>query len=489
LQARAQSDEIIWANPVNMSNSLDSTSTDPFLLADPAGVVHLFWAEKVGISPTNQPETLLYSRLSGDVWSNPVDIFFSPLSDGNPVIGYPHAVLDQTGRIHLIWTSEPNFPYYALNYSSAPADHADLVQTWEPKKVLSEDLTGSKYSIHIAYSPPNILHILYSQGAQGEAPLEDRSVAYMRSEDLGATWSEPVTIFTVPVVSWGTSDTRLLFEPPSNLYASWTVWDETGNGYRIYFTRSLDNGLTWEEPVAITEKIEGEYERDWNNLALMGENHIMALWEGGYRAYRYAQYSTDAGQTWTEPVDTFPYLIGDNGYVEFARDSNDTMHAFLAQRVREGSNASSDIEIEALWHSVWEGGDRWRDPTLADIRTDTEHITNPKVVIVNGNKVVVAWYQSQIYDIYTAVGIIQNAPEIPSVPWEQPAPVQIETSEPSVVQSSTVQTQIPLQGTSQIQSQANPTVQPGNNILLSLVPSLVVILFITAILFIRNRNS
>ena len=43
----AQASEILWSSPQNVSNTPDFTSTDPFLLADPAGYAHLFWAERV----------------------------------------------------------------------------------------------------------------------------------------------------------------------------------------------------------------------------------------------------------------------------------------------------------------------------------------------------------------------------------------------------------------------------------------------------------
>ncbi|MCC6955726.1 MAG: exo-alpha-sialidase [Anaerolineales bacterium] len=487
-QASAQSDEILWENQINISNSPDATSIDPFLLADPAGVAHLFWAEKVGDLSTNQPDTLLYSQLKDGVWSKPVDIFFAPLSDGAPVINFPHAVIDQAGKIHLIWLSEPNAPNYSLNYSSAYAEQAGIVQAWEPKRILADDLTGSLYSIHIAYDPPSTLHILYARGAQGSNPEDDRSVAYIRSTDLGKTWSEPRALLTVPVISWGASCTRLLFEAPHNLYASWVLWDETGIGRRIYFTRSLDNGLTWEEPRILTEKLEGEFERNWNSLALLGPNHIMALWEGGYRAYRHAQYSTDGGQTWSEPVDTFPFLIGDNGFVEYARDSNNVLHAFLAQRVREGTSASSDIEIEALWHSVWEGGDRWRDPILASLRGDSLHMTNPKVVIINGNRVVATWYQSRIFDVFVMTGVIRNAPESPSIPWTQPQSTQTLEPPPPTSEPPVLQTLKPLQETPPIPMKANPSVNPGNNILLSLIPTFLVVLLVAVIIGLRGRT-
>ena len=216
-----------------------------------------------------------------------------------------------------------------------------------------ESLTGTKYSIHIAFSPSNIAYYLRVCPSWRNSSRE-RAVSYIRSTDGGISWTEPVDIMTIPFLDWGASDTRLLVESPDKVYASWTIWDKTGNGKYVYFARSLDNDLTWDDPVQLAERIDPEYERDWNNMALLGPGKIVAMWEGGYRAYRYAMYSDDSGVTWSQPIDTFPFLIGENGLVEFARDSLDRLHLFISQRIREGNEIRG--QYIGLWHSIWEGG-------------------------------------------------------------------------------------------------------------------------------------
>jgi hypothetical protein len=441
----AQTGEIEWTEPINISNSPHLTSVDPFLLPDPAGGMHLFWAEKADVGAAQNPDTMMYAYWDGETWSKPIDIFFSPESDGNPIINYPYAAMDDNGRIHLIWLSEPNFPYYSLNYSSVEASQARFASAWQPKIVLADDSSGTQQSIHIAYSPPDTLHVIYSGGAQGDRPKEDRTVRYMRSTDLGETWSTPIDLFTSPVLSWGTSHTRILFEPPNNLYASWTLWDDTGNGYRVYFTRSQDGGSSWDTPIILAETRDDEYERDWNNMAQLDDNQLMTVWEGGWRAYRGAQFSYDGGASWSDPIDIFPRLIGDNGFVEFAKDSSGTWHSFLANRLREGVEqtgpASDDV---SLWHSVWQGGTSWSDPTQAITGEPAKAMTDPAVAIVSGNRVVAAWYGSLIYEIYVATGVIKDAPAIPPVPWSPsvasvthvptevvPSPAVVETIEPT----------------------------------------------------------
>ena len=198
----AQVSEIRWSSSQNISNSPGFTSTDPFLLADPSGFVHLFWAEKV-VNTTDQADTLMYTRWDGRQWTIPVDIFFAPPQEFTLVIAFPHAVIDENGRIHLIWLGEPSAPNYAIYYSSAPALAALSSHTWEPRATLANDLTGTNYSIHIAYTPPTTLHVLYARVATGDQPREERAVTYMRSTDLGVNWSEPIDIYTIPFLDWG----------------------------------------------------------------------------------------------------------------------------------------------------------------------------------------------------------------------------------------------------------------------------------------------
>ena len=129
----AQASEIRWSTPQNVSNSPDLTSTDPFLLADPAGYAHLFWSEKVSRAPGEQPETIMYTRWDGRAWTKPNDIFFAPPQELTQVIVYPHAVIDEEDIIHLIWLGEPNAPSYTLFYSSVHASQAGSAQAWRPR--------------------------------------------------------------------------------------------------------------------------------------------------------------------------------------------------------------------------------------------------------------------------------------------------------------------------------------------------------------------
>ncbi len=485
---RAQAYDIAWTPPINISNSPDYTSSDHFLLSDPYGVVHLFWAEKMMFdNPGEQPDTILYSNWDGRQWGKPVDLFFAPMSDGTPVTSFPLGVMDQNGRIHLIWMQQPNAPNYAVYYSSVEASRAGLAPAWKEPLILADDLTGSKFSIHIAYTPPQTLHVVYARVAMGEGISEQRAVSYMRSDDLGATWSKSSDIFKAPSLDTGVSDTRLLVVASEWVFLTWTLWDESGNGQTVYFMRSQDNGRTWEKPQRLATRQGDEYERDWTSLLWLGGERLAAFWEGGWRAYRYAMYSDDYGASWGEPIDTFPWLIGDNGYIEFAQDSLGTQHLFLAQRIREGHEDRG--EGISLWHSVWEGGTRWSDPVqVSRDENALKNITNPKVVIVNGNQIVAAWYGSQIYEIYVTTGEINAAPALLPTPWAEIAPTPTLTAEigapaetPAALEATPVTA---IKGTT-----GKGALDQATIIFLGVVPAALVVMLLGTVIYIKARRG
>ncbi len=483
--AGAQVPNINWQQPINISNS-ESTSTDPFLLADPAGYAHLFWAEKTRATPGNAADTIMYSKWDGSIWTRPMDIYISPLSDGNPVSVYPRAAIDEEGTIHLIWMTLPNFPRHALNYRQVSSWETTKLSSWSEPVRLSTNLTGQQYSADIAYNPKQGLHIVYATGTGG---IEGRAITYQNSPDKGATWSEPQNIYTFSDPERGGSNLKILLEAPNHVYISWTEWDRSGNGQAVYFTYSEDNGQTWAIPFPLGLRLENEYERDYNNMELLGPGHLVSIWEGGFRAYRGAMYSYDHGKTWTAPFDVFPMLIGDNGAVQFAKDSKDRLHVFVANRIREGYDFYGNRL--GLWHSIYLGEERWSKPSIASVYGNDENMTNPTVTIVNGNTIVAAWYGSQIYEIYVMTGKIENTPNTIPTPWVKYTSTKETSLGLSITpeQNFTPTNQADFKETTDPRFLNNPPPSnPGTSIYLSAILPIVFIIFFV-IFHNRHKNN
>jgi hypothetical protein len=81
-----------------------------------------------------------------------------------------------------------------------------------------------------------------------------------------------------------------------NLYLIWMGY-ETGIGWQIYFSRSLDNGETWRAGERISENFSIA---STPMIAIDRNNSVHAVWEGWY--YRlpgiFHRYTTDRGDNW-----------------------------------------------------------------------------------------------------------------------------------------------------------------------------------------------
>lgn len=494
-QDQKQAPDIIDITIRNLSNTVES-SVDPLLLADKTGIVHLFWSEDVGgrlsIGGTTGGNTIMYSRWDGVSWSTPVDILLSPLdtadaSFGDPKAYAPAGVIDDQGVIHLIWLGQ--YPE-KLYYSYAHAAEAGSASSWSTPVALIDDSTGSEYSADIKYIAPQTFYIAYARVHWETQYVDDqpRSLAYIRSQDGGQTWSDPQDISVVPDPDRGYSNVRLTQAPGTRLFVSWTEWDSSGNGQAVYVARSLDNGDSWTQPIKLAERAPIDYERDFLQLAWLEGDRFVAVWEGGFRAYRQFMYSDDNGLTWSKAEDRFYWLIGDNGFPIFVRDSADNLHFFVAQRIREGSIGRSGTL--GLWHSVWLGGTKWMDAELVGGGNDMVFIA---AVVVNGNQLVVAWYATLQGEVMVMNATVEGVPTIPPEPWPtvnteaQEVEATIVPLQTTQIPSITTQTTIP-NDLAQIAS--GSTVNVGSPIFIAMVPTLLIIIVIGLIRFriLHRRN-
>jgi hypothetical protein len=310
-----------------------------------------------------------------------------------------------------------------------------------------------------------------------------------------------VDIYTFLDFERGASNVRLQVDG-NKLYATWTEWDSSGNGQAIYFARSLDAGLSWETPVMLAARAEGDYERDWTKIQVLGEDYLVAFWAGGFRAYPQAQYSTDGGLTWTEPIDTLFWLIADNGFAEFVQDSEGRHHLFVARRIREGyDNICSRFPQcsdtgNAIWHSIWESGPNWREPKPVDFTFGPVNFIS--TAISRGNQLTFGWFSYDNLEVNVMRCEIEGARtlEVASIPTVTPTPTIL----PTTPEAQTEVTATPgvANSTGAVRTTATPALNlgvPSRNaqpspqaiLLSSFVPACVVILLILAVSRIRRR--
>ena len=149
----------------------------------------------------------------------------------------------------------------------------------------------------------------------GELP-NTISIMSRRSTDNGKNWSEPVV-----VAQGGNGKTYgdpavVLDKKTGNLICMFVgdqgLWNATPyNRQGIYVSKSTDNGVSWSEPVAITDQVYANHSSWYAGFA--GSGHGLCLKDGrlmfvlairatsatGVPLHNYAIYSDDGGDNWT----------------------------------------------------------------------------------------------------------------------------------------------------------------------------------------------
>lgn len=142
------------------------------------------------------------------------------------------------------------------------------------------------------------------------------SIMSRRSTDNGKNWSEPVV-----VAQGGNGKTYgdpavVLDKKTGNLICMFVgdqgLWTATPyNRQGIYVSKSTDNGVSWSEPVAITDQVYANHSSWYAGFA--GSGHGLCLKDGrlmfvlairatsatGVPLHNYAIYSDDGGDNWT----------------------------------------------------------------------------------------------------------------------------------------------------------------------------------------------
>jgi hypothetical protein len=386
-----------WSDFVNISNS-PVASTYPAVASDTAGNLHVLWSEDIGgktsnpsLKPDGSPlldtrgkpvnvldnigNTLYYSRWDGEQWSSPVDV----QANSGGYIEYPRAVVDNKGVLHAVWVAT-QAEFVRVMYSRVEAGKADSITDWSQPVVLVDPSLAIYYPVDISVDSKGGLHVLYSQ-------IGDRAGAYViNSTDGGDNWSDPVQLFATmdaQGASDGVSTVRLVVDAKDRLHATWTRYDQSGNGKSIYYAQSTDYGQTWSRPFEVAAWQMGWYETDWLSAGVVGDE-IHLIWEGGVGSYLNECISEDGGKTWGDN------LVGENGFASLVVDSANQLHMLVVKR---GEHAES---VHGIWYTTWDQ-DHWSDPILLG--------TNNFILYWKMNKMSMASIQEDLVGTFTGGGL------------------------------------------------------------------------------------
>lgn len=445
-----------WSEPYRLS-SADGKASEGYLVADQYGYVHCFWTETLF---SNGRWVIKYARFDGTTWTKPNDIYVADRGIRNV-----SPFVDPQGTLHIAWAEGLTGPAY---YTYAPAHNAFSAQSWaEPIQInVPARIT------YLRVDSKGVFHIVYID------QTEVAGVYYIRSEDRGKTWTEPVWID--PDILPDHIPDSLNFELDENdgLHAAW-FYGTREQGEKpdwVRYAHSLDGGHTWSTPFMIDQHDE---ERDHrltspSPVMIVQGQTVHVVWAAGSSPYRNHRLSTDAGRTWSAPSHIFGELHG-QAFDGLVVDGAGRVHFFGQIRYPM-----------AIYHAYWDQS-HWSIPSLVYLVSvdgqslgERVHAHHTLPVIRAGNQLVLTFADGpadpnrRLFVMYrTLDDILPVEPEPTPIIAVTPAPLSIPTAgQPTAAASQTALA--PLSGPEEVQP-PGPIPPPDRAIRLALVPTLLVL--------------
>lgn len=273
-----------WSILQEIGGSVNLMSS-PTLVVDTEGNVHLFWSQTDETQADVTNTAIYYARKDREAWVGPVKV----LSSAEGLADHPAIAIDNNNRLHAVWSGGQSGNIYQ---SWANAALANNNQEWtKPSLLPAARLIGSSPSLLV--DPAGNIYVAYAIPVN-----ESRGIYLTKSSDGGQTWEQPVKVFDAAAAQWEmVDDPKISLTTNGHLHLLWTRYGLPGRigSLDLHYARSEDGGATWSEPnVAIEKPIvwsqilgagEGTVHRFWIDLV----NETSSLWH---------QISLDGGLTW-----------------------------------------------------------------------------------------------------------------------------------------------------------------------------------------------
>jgi hypothetical protein len=267
----------------------------------------------------------------------------------------------------------------ALMYSHAEVNGQPWSsKAWSTPVTIGSNIVARWPEIHV--DAQDRLYILYNADYTASIP----KVALIYSGDSGVTWSEPVVISNSDVIASVefSNVNRLAISPRGTLYA---IWGEGKTEYtstqtlRVLFSRSENGGATWSRPLLLSDNTKPGYAEA---LAVVVDNRerVHVLWRNRDNLIMH-EWSEDGGVKWSSPQPVAATQDSQRyGGVSVVLDGL-------------GSIYMSYVSGSRIYLSRWDGA-KWYAPELVaeTVVSGVSTIVWPRMAINLGNELHVVWY-------------------------------------------------------------------------------------------------
>ena len=312
-----------WSEATNLSSS-ETQSINPSMAVDPSGRVHVVWSEDTG----DGRSFITYTYLENGRWMPPNEIMTSPYSQ---IALYPSIASDSRGYLHLVWRGD------GIAYSQVYAPQAGIAQNWSDQQAI-ENLQSNLGRPQIVVGPQDILHVVYEISVG-----ENSGIYYVRSDDGGRNWIDPIMIYQNRRSDRMISDPRLAVGADGSLHIVWVEANlpESFPPIGIRYASSIDGGKSWGEPISLAD---GPY--SFPAIITRGLDEVHVVYSGtSPDRYKFHRWSGDGGQTWSETFRNTE-IGGYQGFPALAVDSNERLHWLTTASIYSINN-------DGIYHTEW----------------------------------------------------------------------------------------------------------------------------------------
>lgn len=320
-----------FSMPVNLSNT-SGYSFNPRIATGSAGNVYVVWEDD---TPGNTVIMFSHSTNAGANFSTPLN-----LSNDSADSGSEQIAADAAGNIYVVWEHD------SLNLGILFSRSADGGNTFSPPAVISTNSSGS-------VSPQIAIGLNGNVSVAWEDDANDASdISFSSSSDHGATFSMPESL---SLHTGNSINAQIATDMNGNIDVVWQ--NDSPGTFDIFFTRSADSGATFSAPKDISN---GSGNADNAQIGLDAKGNINLVWDDNtpqnFNPDIYFARSSDGGVTFSNPLNISnnagfsgnPFLAIDaSANIDVAWEDNTPGHKviFFSQSTDSGATFSTLLNL------------------------------------------------------------------------------------------------------------------------------------------------
>jgi hypothetical protein len=240
-----------------------------------------------------------------------------------------------------------------IYFSQTSTSNASLPSDWsEPVLVTTAETPAASPAIGV--DAGGKIYVVYAIPQD-----EGRGIYVVTSVDDGVTWSEPVTVFDGAAADWETvAQPRLVVNSVGSLHVLWlhSPLPSSVGGDELYYARSADGGASWSPAQSVKSSDQDGGPVLWHGITSSGEK-VVRVWQEWIfnRLNFWFQQSFDNGQNWSEPAQV---AVVDNLVVPAGLTIDDAGQSHLVYAIRTGPEDAKGALVIDHWILV---GEEWQE--------------------------------------------------------------------------------------------------------------------------------